>query len=323
MPRTVSARVAPARPWGGPRGRPAKLALGALAAALLLVLALRMPVAHLSVLIAVAVIAPNEILNRFAAGGGLGSAGLSAVDLLVLTGLARVALELADQRLESRQLWAGSGIAVFLCLALVQLPHGVGAGYPAADAVAEFRVLLGLAAIFLALPLVAERDRFLRLCKGLIVVGIAVGLWGILQWVLHLRFEGAGGGVVEGGRFPTGGRVAGLYAFPVCVVLGACALTSGCVDRRTVRVALAVLVILNLAALALTFERSFWIAIVVGLLFVMLRVGWRQRVRLTLGVPLLALGLAGCMSVVAPAELNATFARVGTLSGYRTDPSVT
>ena len=84
---------------------------------------------------------------------------------------------------------------------------------------------------------------------------------------------------------------------------------------------LALVLAANAAALMLTFERSFWLAIAAGLIFILLRTGWRQRMRILVGVPVLALLLLVAMSVLAPSELHATKERVMSLSRYQTDPS--
>jgi hypothetical protein len=215
----------------------------------------------------------------------------------------------------------GVAVTVFLAVAAVQLLHGL-AGYWAPHVVAEFRVLLGVAAMFLALPIVARDDQLRRLWTGLVLIGLALGVWGILQWVLHLQFDNAAA-AVQGSRFATAGRVAGLYGFPVAIVLTSAALLSGRVRGWPMRMILGLVVAVNTAALMLTFERSFWIAIGAGLIYLMLRTGWRQRIRLLLGVPALTLAVLASMSVLAPAELHATLDRVLSLSDYRTDPSFT
>jgi hypothetical protein len=298
-----------------------RLALGGIACALLVVLAIRAPVAHLLVLIAVAVTLPPEILNQLSVGGGIGAAGLSPTDVLILTGCLRVALEVGQRRLDRRRFWMCVAVTVFLAVAAVQLVHGL-AGYWAPDVVAEFRVLLGLVAMFLALPVVARDDQLRRLWTGLALIGLVLGVWGILQWVLHLQFDNAAA-AIQGSRFATAGRVAGLYGFPVAIVLTSAALLSGHVRGWPTRVLLGLIVAVNTAALMLTFERSFWIAIGAGLIYLMFRTGWRQRIRVVLGVPALTLAVLASMSVLAPAELHATLDRVVSLSAYRTDPSFT
>jgi hypothetical protein len=295
------------------------MTLGALACALLTLVAIRMPVAHLVVLIGVAVTLPPEILNKLSVGGGIGAPGLTPFDVLIFTGCLRVALSLSHEPLDARRFWVGVSLAAFLALAALQLWHGLS-GYSMPQVVAEFRVLLGLAAMFLTLTIVARDDQLRRLWTGLVVVGLALGIWGILQWVLHLQFADARA-VLQGAKFGTAGRVAGLYAFPVAIVLATAALLSGHVRVWRTRVVLGLVVALNATALIFTFERSFWIAIAAGLLYLVLRTGWPQRLRVVLGVPALLCLLLLPVSVFAPAELAATQDRVFSLADYRTDPS--
>jgi len=298
-----------------------ELTLGVLASAVVLVLAIEAPVVHLLLLVAIAISLPREILNQLSVGGGLGAAGLTPTDVLILTGCLGVALRLADERLDRRRFWVAAGVAAFLAIGALQIWRGLGR-YWAPDVIAEFRVLAGVAALFLALPIVARDDEFRRLWRGLAVVGLGLGLWGIAQWVLHLQFDNAAA-AIRGSTFATAGRVAGLYAFPVAIVLGSAALLSGHVRHGSARMALALVVAVNAAALMLTFERSFWVAIAGGLVFLLLRTRWRQRIRLLLGIPIIALLVLGAMSVLAPTELNATAQRVLSLTRYRTDPSFT
>jgi O-Antigen ligase len=297
------------------------IALGALGCALLTLVAVRMPVAHLVVLVGVAVMLPPEILNQTSVGGGVGAPGLTPTDVLILTGCLRVAFTLGHEPLDARRFWVGVSLMAFLALAALQLWHGLG-GYWMPQVVAEFRVLLGIAAMFLALPIVARDDQLRRLWTGLVVIGLALGIWGILQWVLHLQFADAKA-VLQGARFATAGRVAGLYGFPVAIVLASAALLSGHVRAWRTRLVLGLVVAVNTTALILTFQRSFWIAIAAGFIYLLLRTGWRQRITVVLGVPALLGLVLLAVSVVAPAELAATKERVFSLSDYRTDPSFT
>ena len=78
-----------------------------------------------------------------------------------------------------------------LGLAVLQAFHGVQAGYDTGTTGAELRVLLGFGAALIAVPLLREPAARARLSKGLIVVGLAVGLWGLVQWTVELPFTAA------------------------------------------------------------------------------------------------------------------------------------
>jgi O-Antigen ligase len=299
-----------------------KLALGVLAFALLVVFALRAPVAHLLLLLAVAIMVPPEILNEVSVGGGVGSAGLLPTDVLLVTGFLRALLELPDEPLELRRTWLGGAIAAFLGLCLLQLWHGLRAGYPLADAVAEFRVLLGLAVVLLALPIVGRAGQLQQLLRGLVAVGILLGAWGIAQWVFHLQFTDAAT-ATAGTQFSTAGRTAGLYGFPAAIVLSLAAVTSGHVRRRTSQAALVAVAALNLAALALTFERTFWIGMAVGVAYLLARSSWPQRFRLLVGAPVVASFVVLALSLLGPAELHALGHRFASIGAYGSDPAYT
>ena len=120
-----------------------------------------------------------------------------------------------------------------LAAAVLQLLHGLNAGADAGTGGAELRVLLGFGALAIALPILAEPAQRAALLKGLVGVGLAVGLWGLVQWTIDMPFLASeDAGVREGVRFTSSGRgqiQGGLFAFPVAVVMGVAALLS---ERR-------------------------------------------------------------------------------------------
>jgi O-Antigen ligase len=81
--------------------------------------------------------------------------------------------------------------------------------------------------------------------------------------------------------------------------------------------------ILNLASLVLTFERSFFVATVLGVIFILIRAPGRQRLRLLAWAPVGFLTVFLALSVLAPSVLSAYETRLSTLGNYQTDPSVT
>ena len=161
---------------------------------------------------------------------------------------------------------------------------------------------------------------------GLVGVGIAVGLWGLVQWTIDIPFTASeDAGVREGVRFTSGGRgqiQGGLFAFPVAVVMGVAALMSHQVQSARARALLAAVVALNAVDLVLTYERTFWIATLLALGVLALRASPGERVRaLTVGTALVALTLAG-MAIVSPRDLTAARERLASLGNYGTDLSV-
>ena len=110
-------------------------------------------------------------------------------------------------------------------------------------------------------------------------VGIAVGIYGLLQYFELLTFFAEGqAGLREGVRFTSEGKgqiQGGLFAFPICVLIGFAVLTSGTVRSRAAQIALLALVGLNAIGLLLTYERTFWVATVLGIGFIAVRAGLR------------------------------------------------
>ena len=119
-------------------------------------------------------------------------------------------------------------VLTVLVLSTLQAVHGVRSGADAGTAGAELRVLLGFGAAVIALPLLRDPATRARLFGGLVAVGLAIGLWGIAQWVVDIPFTSAqDAGVREGVRFTAAGRgqiQGGLFAFPVAIVMGTAAL---------------------------------------------------------------------------------------------------
>ena len=89
---------------------------------------------------------------------------------------------------------------------------------------------MGFTAGLIAIPILADPDGRARLFKGLIWAGLAIGLWGIVQWTVDIPFTASeDAGVRAGVRFTTTGRgqiQGGLFAFPVAVAMSAAALLS-------------------------------------------------------------------------------------------------
>jgi hypothetical protein len=235
-------------------------------------------------------------------------------------------LALLDTRLERRARWTLAGVVALLVLALLQAYRGVRSGYDAGTAGAELRVLLGFGAALIAVPLLRVASTRDRLFKGLVVVGLAVGVWGIAQWVVDIPFTAAqDAGVRAGVRFTTEGRgqiQGGLFAFPVAVVMGVAALLSHEVRSLRARALLAAVVVLNAVDLLLTYERTFWVATALALAVVALRATPAQRVRALAVTPALVGIVIMGMAVLAPRDLAAARERLASLTEYGSDLSV-
>jgi O-antigen ligase len=162
--------------------------------------------------------------------------------------------------------------------------------------------------------------------RALLGVAIALGAWGLIQWAGHFTFGAAGDvGVRSGVRLTTSGTgqlQGGEYGFPVAIVTCVSVLLSGNVRSRVGRVALAAAIVLNGASCLLTFERSFWLATVLGLAVVVLRARPGQRAKALLLVPLALLVSVGVLALAAPATLSTASQRLLSVGSYSSDDSV-
>ena len=301
------------------------MAAGLAGAIVITGMAFLLPVAHLCALLVATAIVPLDIQNQISLGGGLDSPGLLPSDALLLTGLARAALVLGDADLDRRQRRTAVAAFVVLGVAGIQFIHGLVAGTGPADAGAELRVILVLGGtLLIALPILADPVGRRRLYRALVVVGLLVGLWGIAQWTLGLRFGDTEEVLASsgGGGFTTAGRTIGQYAFPVAAVMAVAVWTSGRVASFGARALLVAVMVANILAAILTYERTFWIVTIVGMGFVVLKARGAQRARVLLMTPIVLGLLFAGLSTVAPDELEAAQARFESIGDYAIDPSV-
>ena len=286
-----------------------------------LALAFVAPVTHLTLLLVLTVVVPYSFQNQ-----SVGSAGLVPSDVFLLTGMLRAGVVLAMYGSDRRRLLAAGLCGVFLVGATIQLIHGLQSGAEVSDAGAEFRHVLAYGALLVALPIVADPRGRRRLLKGLLVVGLLLGMWGLAQWVLNISYGAAGDvGVRSGVRLTTGGSgqiQGGLYAFPVAVGLAYAALISGALQSTWSRVAVVAALAVNAVSMLLTYERTFWVAAVVALAFVSLRLGGRSRLRALIWTPLAALLAVAALAALAPTEFVTARERLLSINQYGSDNSL-
>ena len=289
-------------------------------------LAFLAPVAHLTLLLLIVTIVPFSLQNEFALGGGPGSPGLLASDVLLIAGLPRAGLALLVEPSERRRLLAVGAMVVFLGIVALQFVHGLQAGWDPSQSGVECRALGYLGTFLLATPLLANPAQRRRLLQGLVLVGLALGAWGIAQWVLDIPLgETADAGVRAGVRETTAGRgqvQGGLFAFPVAVILAVAALAGGAVRTWPGRLILLAVVTLNGVALLLTYERTFWLATAAALGLVVVRAGRARRLRALVGV---VVGLAvtlGAVATLAPEAVTTAQERLLSLGQASRDSSV-
>jgi hypothetical protein len=298
--------------------------LQAFLALVLVPLALGFPTASLGVILAVTVLVPFDTQNHFSLGGGAGTPGLLAVDVLMLLGLCRVGVLLLRRRLAltSPILFAG---ALLIAMAAA-LAHGVLSGASASDAGTEARCLVfGLGAFVLAWPLLDHPGSRARLYGTLLALGIALGLWGIIQVLFNVAYTSGGDvgvrpGIDQVAAVGGGQLQGGLYAFPIAAILSFAVLVSPTVTSLTVRRLAAAVFGLNSICVLLTYERSIWGAAVIGCLLAALRSGpraWPSAGRW------LALGVAAILAYTAasPGTLATTAGRLKSVFSYTSQSS--
>ncbi len=294
----------------------------------LLVLALPFvaPVTHLCLLIFATAILPYGLQNDFSIGGGSGAPGLLLADGLLFGGLLRAAIVLPRQPLGIRRLLAAGLLLAFLGLVTLQFLHGVGSGSTLSQSGFELRILFAYGAMLVAMPIAAQTAARERLLRGLLVLGLVLGLWAVAQWTLEIPESLAGDiGVREGVEFTSEGRgqiQGGLYAFPVAVVLAFAALTSGHLHTRGGRLVVLATLALNSVGMMLTYERTFWLTTPAALALVMLRAERTQRRRVLRWAPAVMVGFFLAVGVLAPSELVAAGERFASVSQHATDDSV-
>jgi O-Antigen ligase len=300
------------------------VAIALLALGLLVVAAVRAPVAYLLALIFVTGLVPMAILSRYGTGGSPNAAGVLPTDPMLLIGLARAAWVLRREPLDRRGCIALTLTLLFLGAAVLQLVHAVELGRSVSGVGSELRTLLGFGTVLMAYPLLSDATTRRRLLVGLVGFGVLLGVWGVSQFVLGIRFDAPaelGGSSVA--TFTTAGRVVGMFCFPVAALVALAVLVSGQLRSSAVRMVLLAVVLLNLAALVLTFERSFFVATVVGVIVILVRGQGHQRLRLLVWAPVGFLTVFLALGALAPSVLSAYGTRLSTLADYQTDPSVT
>jgi hypothetical protein len=303
-----------------------KMALAVAGGGVLASLPFVAPVTHVVLLVAITAIVPFDVQNAVALGGGPGRPGILPSDVLLAAGLARAALVVLDTPLERRARWLLTLAIAVLGVAIAQALHGLRSGYDPGTVGTELRALLGFGSAVIAVPVLADATARARLFKALIGVGLAIGVWGIVQWTVHIPFTLAGdAGVRAGVRLTTEGRgqiQGGLYAFPVVVVMGIAALLSHEIRSARTRVLLVGVVALNAVDLLLTYERTFWVATLLGLVLLAFQATPEQRLRaLILGPILLVVAVAG-VAFVAPRDAAAARERLMSIRQYGSDLSV-
>lgn len=303
------------------------IAVGLVGFAVIAVLAFTAPVAHLILLIFLTAIVPYGVQNEFGFGGGAEAPGALASDVVLLTGLARAVWTLTRRPPDGIRLVGSLLTLLFLAGASIQLARGIFVFDRAPSEVgAEFRVLLGFGTALIALPLLRDHSSRQRLLKAFAGFALVLGCWGLVQWMVDLPFAAAGDvGVREGVLFTSGGRgqvQGGLYAFaPVSVILFS-VVVAGAVKSGAARVVVIGALVLNLVSLVLTYERTFWVATLLGLALAVVRTGGTRRLKAVLATPVALAVFLAILATLAPATLGAARERLLSIGQYGSDNSL-
>jgi O-antigen ligase len=303
-----------------------KLTLGLIVAGGLALLVARAPLASLLLLLFLTCVVPYGIQNRLGVGGGVRAPGLLLSDLLLIAGMARAVFTLALHPVERRIGTVAVSVVLFVGVVALQFVHGVASGHDVSRAGQECRVLLGFGTFLITASLVGDAAARRTLLKGLVASGILLGLWGMLQWFGHLSFGAAGDvGVRTGVRLTSGGSgqlQGGEYGFPVVVVACTAVLLNGGARTALARAALWLAIALNALSCLVTFERTFWLSTILGLVYVILRAPAPRRLKAILAGPFAVVLAIVLLGAVAPATLTTARERVLSLGQYSTDDSV-
>ncbi|MET0698650.1 MAG: O-antigen ligase family protein [Mycobacterium sp.] len=305
---TVFGLLLPAMPWY------------AVAWLVLVPLALALPVGALAVILAVTVLVPWDLQSALKVIGGPDQPGVLFVDALMVLGLIRIAWLMLRRRLTfDLPLLLGTVIAG-LCVGA--LMWGIGTGANVSEAGHEWRrVMLGVASFLLAWPLMSSRSARRQLIWVLMAIGLALGVWGFVQWAFSVGYTTAGDIGVRGG-LDSGQLQGGLYAYPAAVALAWAALVSGQVRNVAARWLLPVILIVNAVCVVLTFERTLLVATAVSCVFVVVSAGPDARARAmkwaAIGAALLVVG-----GTVAQTEAQTVTERLAMVGDPNSDHSFT
>ncbi|MCW2990172.1 MAG: O-antigen ligase protein [Solirubrobacterales bacterium] len=299
-----------------------RIAVGLVGVVIVTWTAYRRPVGNLLALIFLTAIVPYSVQKLV----GVSRPGLLPSDLLLMIGIAWALVTVSRMPLDRRWVAFGAVLVVYMAWSVIQAVHGFRVGANPSDIGFELRIQLGFGAFLIAVPVLRDPVRRARLWRGLLILAIVLGAWGVLQYMVTIPFGGAQDfGVRQGVALTSGGRgqvQGGLYGFGPTLVLCAAALLSGAVTSHRARQALWLAVLLNIGGLLFTFERTFWVAAILGVGWVVVRAGRAQRARALVFLPLAAIVALAALSIAAPNEFTTARERLLSIGQYTSDNSV-
>jgi hypothetical protein len=238
----------------------------AIAVLVLIPLGCAAPTITVLVLLAITVLVPWDVQNHLQILGGHGHRGILFIDALLLVALLRAGWQIIRRRtdFDSAMVW-GTVLTAILASAVL---WGVAQGADVSAAGNEGRrVLFGACTFLLAWPLLRDSHARSLIARWLPAIGLALGVWGLAQWLFDVPYSTAGDVGVRGG-LSSGQLQGGLYAYPVAVTLSWAALIAGGVQKTSVKLLLGSVLAVNTVCLFLTFERTLMVSTALACCFV-------------------------------------------------------
>jgi hypothetical protein len=278
------------------------------------------PTVSVLVLLAITVLVPWDVQSHFQILGGHGHRGVLFIDALLLVALARSGWQIIRRRtqFDSPMMW-GTIVAAILAAATL---WGVAQGADVSAAGNEGRrVLFGASTFLLVWPLLRDPLARKLIARWLPIIGLALGFWGLAQWLFDVPYSSAGDVGVRGG-LSSGQLQGGLYAYPVAVTLSWAALIAGRVKRTGVKALLGSVLAVNTVCLFLTFERTLMVSTALACCFVAAIGGAEaRRHAVRWGAVLLLLVAVGV--ALGAAQARTAFERMALLGNVDSDNSYT
>ena len=292
----------------------------AVAVLVLIPLGLFAPASAVVAILAITVLVPWDLQDHFKVIGGPGHRGVLFVDALLVLALLRTGWLLIRQRIEfDRPMMLGAVVAGLLALATV---WGMVRGGDLSAAGNEGRrVIFGAGTFLLAWPLMREPGPRRVLAGSLVGIGLALGIWGLAQWLFDIGYSTTGDVGIRGG-LSSGQLQGGMYAYPVAVTLAWAGLVTDAARSRAAKALLAVVLVLNIACVFLTVERTLMISTVLACGFVAANAGAEARRRSLRWISVMSVPLV-FGGVLAEAQARTAIERITLLGNVNNDRSYT
>lgn len=293
----------------------------AAAVLLLILLSLAAPTAAVGTILAITLLVPWNIQDQFQVfGGGPGERGMSFVDALLLVALVRAGWMLIRRRTDfDAPMLLGTIVSGALVAATL---WGIARGANVSDAANEGRrVLFASGTFLLAWPLLRDAAARRVIMRWLVGIGLALAVWGLVQYLFDVGYTGTGDVGVRGG-LGSKQLQGGMYAYPVAVIVSWAALVSGVARTKRDKILNGSVLALNTVCVMLTLERTLVLASALGCGFVVIIAGARARgPALKWGAGMIGLLVVG--AVVAQTHTRSALDRMALIGNLGSDNSYT